>query len=184
MLEVNAEFAEDYPDLYEKGGEKARDRRRRRAPHELQPRQEADDRLQPVQREPFARIVGDVRLGDNVTVGRRTSIRADEGAPISIGANAEIEDRVTFHALKGTSITIGTGLDTDDNVVFHGPLTVGDDLTIADDAILFRATVGNNVTIGEGASSSGRPDALKLRDGLTVPANAILTTQAQVDALG
>ena len=36
-------------------------------------------------REPFARIVGDVRLGDDVTLGRRTSIRADEGAPISVG---------------------------------------------------------------------------------------------------
>ena len=85
----------------------------------------------------------------------------------------------------GTSIKIGSGLDTDDNVVFHGPLTVGNDLTIADDAVLFRSTVGNNVTIGEGALIIGPAEApLNLRDGLTVPANAILTTQAQVDALG
>jgi carbonic anhydrase/acetyltransferase-like protein (isoleucine patch superfamily) len=101
-----------------------------------------------------------------------------------VGDNAEIEDRVTFHALKGTSINIGSGLDTDDNIVFHGPLTVGDDLTIADDAVLFRATVGNDVTIGENAVIVGPAEGLKLRDGLTVPANAILTTQAQVDALG
>jgi carbonic anhydrase/acetyltransferase-like protein (isoleucine patch superfamily) len=50
--------------------------------------------------------------------------------------------------------------------------------------VLFRATVGNNVTIGENAVIVGPAEGLKLRDGLTVPANAILTTQAQVDALG
>ena len=62
---------------------------------------------------------------------------------------------------------------------------MGDDLSIADDAVLFRATVGNNVTIGESALIVGPAEApLNLHDGLTVPANAILTTQAQVDALG
>ena len=135
-------------------------------------------------REPFARIVGDVRLGPNATVGRRTSIRADEGAPIAIGANAEIEDRVTFHALSGTSIVIGDRLDTDDNVVFHGPLTVGDDLTIGDDAILFRAIVGNGVTIGDSAIIAGPADApIQLADGTVVPPDAVITSQAQADAL-
>ena len=184
VLEVNAEFAEHYPDLYEKGGEKAV------IGVGAAPRTSFNAGKKPTigskfKREPFARVVGDVRLGNDVTIGRRTSIRADEGSPISVGDDAEIEDRVTFHALKGTSISIGTGLDTDDNVVFHGPLTVGNDLTIADDAVLFRATVGNNVTIGESALIVGPAEApLRLRDGLTVPANAILTTQAQVDALG
>jgi carbon dioxide concentrating mechanism protein CcmM len=42
-------------------------------------------------RESFARIVGDLRLGRDATVGRRTSIPADEGRPIMIGANAHIE---------------------------------------------------------------------------------------------
>ena len=51
--------------------------------------------------------------------------------------------------------------------------------------MLFRSTVGNNVTIGENAVIVGPAETrLKLRDGLTVPANAILTPQAQVDALG
>jgi carbonic anhydrase/acetyltransferase-like protein (isoleucine patch superfamily) len=104
-----------------------------------------------LEREAFARIVGDVRIGTGAQIGRRTAIRADEGAPFIIGDNAEIEDRVTFHALKGTRITIGDDLDTDDNVVFHGPLTVGDNLTIADDAILFRANVGDGVTVGDSA---------------------------------
>lgn len=178
VLEVNREFAEHYPDLFEQGGVAAV------SGVSAAPKTSFNSGASPtigqnVQLEPFARIVGDVRLGDNSVVGRRTSIRADEGTPIIIGANAEIEDRVTFHALKGTSITIGRNLDTDDNIVFHGPLQVGDNLTIGDDAILFRSTVGNNVTIGSRAIVVG----VTLRNGVTVPDDALITTQAQADAL-
>ena len=84
----------------------------------------------------------------------------------------------------GASIRIGTNPRRDDNVVFHGPLVVGDNLTIADDAVLFRANVGNRVTIGDSAVIAGpADDPIEIRDGATVPPNAIITTQAQTDAL-
>jgi len=184
VLEVNEEFAEGYAELYHDEGHAAVTGVSR------SPRTSFNRGLRPtigsgLSREPFARIVGDVRLGADATVGRRTSIRADEGAPIAIGAGAQIEDRVTFHALSGTSITIGDRLATDDNVVFHGPLQVGHDLTIGDDAILFRATVGNGVTIGDSAIIAGpADDPIQLPDGTSVPAHAVITTQAQADALG
>lgn len=179
VLEVNEEFAENYSELYEQEGYDAvvgvtRAPRTSWNPQPVEPTLGKNVRL-----EEFARIVGDVRLGDNSVVGRRTSIRADEGSPIIIGENAEIEDRVTFHALKGTSITIGKNLDTNDNIVFHGPLEVGDNLTIEDNAVLFRSQVGNNVTIGTGALVVG----VTLRDGVQVPENAVITTQEQADAL-
>ena len=183
VLEVNKEFAEGYGELYHRHGHDAVSGISR------SPRTSFNRGLRPtigpgLDREPFARIVGDVRLGRDATVGRRTSIRADEGAPILIGDNAQIEDRVTFHALKGTSITIGDRLDTDDNVVFHGPLRVGNDLTIADDAILFRATVGDRVTIGDSAIVAGpADDPIELADDTQVPPNAVITTQADADAL-
>jgi carbon dioxide concentrating mechanism protein CcmM len=183
VLEVNREFAEGYAELYEDEGFEAV------TDVSAAPRTEFNEGAEPtigqgLDKAPFARIVGDVRLGDRVAVGRRTSIRADEGAPIVIGDDAVIEERVTFHALRGTDIRIGRGLDTDDNVVFHGPLSVGDDLTIADDAVLFRAEVGDGVTIGDGALVIGPADApLRLRSGATVPAGAIITSQAQADAL-
>ena len=184
VLEVNAEFAEHYAELYrERGYDEVVGVSRA-------PRTSFNRGLSPtiapgLAREPFARIVGDVRLGRNATVGRRSSIRADEGSPIIIGDDADIEDRVTFHALKGTSITVGARLHTGDNVVLHGPLQVGDDLTIADDAILFRASVGNRVTIGDSAIVAGpADDPLELRDGVTVPPGAVITTQAQADAAG
>ncbi len=183
VLEVNEEFAEHYAELYHDAGHTAVTGISR------SPRTSFNRGLRPtigagLSREPFARIVGDVRLGPDAIVGRRTSIRADEGSPIVIGARAQIEDRVTFHSLSGTSITIGDRLHTADNIVFHGPLSVGDDLTIGDDAILFRATVGNGVTIGDSAIVAGPADApIQLVDGARVPPNAVITTQAQADAL-
>ncbi|MBW4624901.1 MAG: carbonate dehydratase [Brasilonema octagenarum HA4186-MV1] len=179
VLEVNKEFAENYSELYKQQGYDAVSGvsaapRTSWNPQPVQPTLGKNIRL-----EEFARIVGDVRIGNNSIVGRRTSIRADEGSPIIIGDSADIEDRVTFHALKGTSIRIGNNLDTNDNIVFHGPLEVGDNLTIGDDAVLFRSKVGNNVTIGTGALVVD----VTLRDGVQVPDNAVITSQKQADAL-
>ncbi len=179
VLEVNAEFAEHYNELYREKGYSGVGGVSAAPKTSWNPKPVAPTLGKNVRLEDFARIVGDVRLGANSVVGERTSIRADEGTPIIIGNNAEIEDRVTFHALKGTSIKIGNNLDTDDNIVFHGPLEVGNNLTIADDVILFRSKVGNNVTIGTGAVIVG----VTLRDRAIVPDNALITTQAQADKL-
>lgn len=177
VLEVNEEFAEHYAELYQARGY--------RAVVGVSPAPKTTWNRNPVQPTlgknvqlgEFIRIVGDVRLGNNSIVGERTSIRADEGSPIIIGDNAEIEDRVTFHALKGTSIRIGNSLDTDDNIVLHGPLEVGDRLTIVDDAVLFRSKVGSDVTIGAIVVD------VTLPDGITIPDDAVITKQDQVDAL-
>jgi carbon dioxide concentrating mechanism protein CcmM len=179
VLEVNEEFAENYGELYQQEGYDAVVGVSRAPRTSWNPQPVAPTLGENVRIEEFARLVGDVRLGANSVVGRRTSIRADEGSPIIIGENAEIEDRVTFHALKGTSITIGKNLNTNDNIVFHGPLAVGDNLTIADNAVLFNSQVGNNVTIGTGALVVG----VTLRDNVQVPGNAVITTQEQADAL-
>jgi carbonic anhydrase/acetyltransferase-like protein (isoleucine patch superfamily) len=179
VLEVNEEFAEHYVELYKEGGYNAITGVGPAPKTSWNPKPVSPKLGKNVRLEEFARIVGDVRIGNNSLVGERTSIRADEGSPIVIGNNAQIEDRVTFHALKGTSIKIGNNLDTDDNIVFHGPLEVGNNLTIADDAILFRSKVGNRVTIGTGAVVVG----VTLNNGAQVPDNAIITTQAQADEL-
>lgn len=179
VLEVNEEFAEDYAEQFESEGFKAIGGTSPAPKTSWNPNPVKPTLGNKVRLDEFVRIVGDVRLGSNSIVGQRTSIRADEGTPISIGDNAVIEDRVTFHALKGTSIRIGSKLKTSDNVVFHGPLEVGNDLTIEDDAILFRSKVGNNVTIGTKAIVVG----VTLADGIVVPPSSIVTTQEQADAL-
>ncbi len=130
-----------------------------------------------------ARIVGDVRLGAGSVVDERTSVRADEGSPIVIGAGADIEDAVTFHALKGTSIHIGARLVADGATVYHGPLVAGDDLRVDADAVVFRARIGNRVTIGEGRSSPARPTTRSRSPTGRSSHRARVTTQAEVDAL-
>lgn len=179
VLEVNREFAEHYGELYKTHGFEAVSGVSAAPKTSWNPNPVKPTLGKNVKIEDFTRIVGDVRIGKNSSIGDRTSIRADEGAPIIIGDNANIERRVTFHALKGTSIRIGKHLNTSDNIVFHGPLKVGDNLNVEDDAILFRSKIGNNVTIGTGAIVIG----VNLRDGVKVPSNAIITNQKQADAL-
>ncbi len=64
-------------------------------------------------------------------------------------------------------------------VVFHGPLEVGDRLMIGENSILFKSKVGNRVTIGSEAIVVG----VTLKDGMQVPNQAVITTQAQADKL-
>ncbi len=178
VLGVNTELASEYSALYRAGGF---DMVTKVSPS---PRTSFNPGLWPtlganVQLLEFARVVGDVRIGANGVIGRRTSIRADEGIPIVIGANAVIRDRVTFHSLKGTSIRVGDGLKTESNIVFHGPLIVGDRLTVGDDAIIYNSRIGNDVTVGNGSMVIG----VTVRDGATVLDGTIVQTQAAADAL-
>lgn len=179
VLEVNAEFAQGYTELYQEKGFDAVNRAGAAPRTSWNPNPVPPTLGRGVELAEFARVVGDVRLGENSVVGRRTSIRADEGAPIIIGKEAEIEDRVTFHALKGTGIRIGDDLDTDDNIVFHGPLEMGNNVTVGDDSVVFRSKIGNDVTIGTGALVID----VTLPDGANVPDNARILSQADADAL-
>ena len=134
------------------------------------------------------RIVGDVRLGDNSSVGRRTAIRADEGSPIVIGPGASIDDRVTFHAVKGTDIQIGEFSVIDDDAVLHGPLEMGNGNFVGENAAVFRARLGNDVRVGEGAivvgpEGEGGEISLEIPDGTLIPAGAVVTSERDVRAL-
>ncbi len=141
-----------------------------------------------VELDEFARIVGDVRLGDNSSVGRRTAIRADEGTPMIIGPGAAIDDRVTFHAVKGSDIRIGEFLVVGDDAVFHGPLEMGNENVVGDDAVVFRVRVGDDVRIGDravivGPEAPGEKITLEIPDGTLIPAGAVVTSEEDVQAL-
>ncbi len=121
VLKVNEEFAEHYSELYKTQGFDAVAGISQAPRTSWNPKPVKPTIGKGVQIEELVRIVGDVRLGANSVVGRRTSIRADEGSPIVIGENAKIDDRVTFHALKGTNIQIGNNLKADNNIVSYIP---------------------------------------------------------------
>ena len=83
VLEVNAEFAEDYVDLYEEEGYDAvvgvgPNPETEFNPEGVEPQIGAEGEIGE-----FARVVGDVRLGPGSEVSDRAAIRTDEGAPSS-----------------------------------------------------------------------------------------------------
>jgi carbonic anhydrase/acetyltransferase-like protein (isoleucine patch superfamily) len=188
LLDVHKELTKGYAALYKEKGfdsvmEVGPNPKTSWHEKEVEPQIAKSDDL-----DEFARIVGDVRLGENSFVGRRTAIRADEGYPIVIGPGASIDDRVTFHAVKGTDVRIGKFLSTDDDAVLHGPLVMGDRDFVGEDTVVFRARIGDDVQIGQGAIIVG-PDApgdkisLEIPDDTVVPANAVVTSEKDVKAL-
>ena len=186
VLDVNAEFAEGYIELYETEG------------YETvvnvtspNPQTEFNESTEPQVSEPFeiqefVRIVGDVQIGPNSEIGQRTAIRADEGSPIIIGANADLDDRVTFHALEETDIQVGDDLTAADDVVFHGPLVMGNGVTAEDRSVVFRAIVEDGVQIGEEvviagpAIEEGEELSFTIPAGTVIPDGAVITDEASL----
>ncbi len=188
VLEVNKEFAEGYIELYKEEGEEALTG--------IGPNPETSFNSKEIEPEVpedltvggFVRIVGDVRIGEDSEVGRRSAIRADEGVPIVIGEDADIGERVTFHALKGTELKVGDRLTAGDGAVLHGPLAAGDNLRVGDRGVVFRCKVGDGVTVGEGAIIAGPADEdgvpqLEIPDGTNVPGGAVITNQEELDGV-
>jgi carbon dioxide concentrating mechanism protein CcmM len=151
VLDVNAEFAPSYIDLFFTEGYDDLIDVGPNPSTSFNPQQVLPRIGENVDLQEFVRVVGDVKLGANSRVDQRSAIRADEGAPIVIGANANLDDRVTFHVLRDTDIQIGDDLTAQDDVVFHGPLVMGDNISVEDDAVVFRVDVEDNVQIGERA---------------------------------
>ena len=186
VLDVNAEFAEGYIELYETEGYEAVVGTTGPNP-ETSFNPSAEPQIaQPAVLQEFVRIVGDVQLGPNSEVGQRTAIRADEGAPIIIGANASLDDRVTFHALEETDIQVESDLTAGDDTVFHGPLRVGRGVTVEDRAVVFRAIVEDNVQIGEEAVvagpavEEGEELSFTIPAGTVIPEGAVITDEASL----
>ncbi len=188
QLDTNSEFAEAYIDLYKQQGYDALVEVGPNPKTSWNRRQVEPEIGDNVELQEFARVTGDVRIGENSSVGRRTAIRADEGDPISIGPGATIDDRVTLHATRGSGVRIGKFLVASDDSVLHGPLEMGKRDFVGENAVVFRVRVGDDVQIGEGAVIAGpvgsdKKITLKIPDGTLVPAGAVVTTEKDVRAL-
>jgi carbonic anhydrase/acetyltransferase-like protein (isoleucine patch superfamily) len=147
--------------------------------------------------DPMASVIGDVRLGRRVMVAPFASIRGDEGQPIRIGSRTNIQDSVVLHALetmdnghineknlvehngKKYAIYIGDEVSLAHQSQVHGPAKVGDRTFIGMQALVFKAEVGEGVVLEPAAKVIG----VKIESGRYVPAGAVITTQAQADAL-
>ena len=90
---------------------------------------------------PGAAIVGDVTLGNNVSVWYNAVLRGDEGA-IRVGENTNIQDCAVMHE----ETTVGSGCTIGHGAIVHG-CTVGDNVLIG-----MGATVLNGAKIGQGGA--------------------------------
>lgn len=89
--------------------------------------------------DPQSTVIGDVELGDDVSVWPMTVIRGDMHR-IRIGARTSVQDGAVLH------ITHASAFNED-----GWPLTIGEDVTIGHKACLHGCTVGSRVLIGIGS---------------------------------
>ena len=105
-----------------------------------------------------ATVIGDVRLGDNVSIWFGAVVRADAEA-IRIGNRSNIQDACVLHADPGF------------------PVEIGEQVTVGHSAIIHGAAIGNNTLIGVG---SVLLNGVKLGRQCIVGAHSLLTEGTEI----
>jgi carbonic anhydrase/acetyltransferase-like protein (isoleucine patch superfamily) len=80
-----------------------------------------------------ARVIGDVELGEDVSVWYGSVLRGDVGS-IRIGARSNVQDLSMLHMTTGISNTV-----------------IGEDVTIGHNVVIHGASIGDGALIGMGA---------------------------------
>lgn len=97
-----------------------------------------------------AAVIGDVTLGDDVSVWFGASVRGDAG-PVTVGHRSNIQDNATVHCSDGGAVTIGADVSVGHNAVVHGA-TVEDGVLIGMGAVVLDgAVIGAGSTVAAGA---------------------------------
>lgn len=106
-----------------------------------------------------AEVIGDVELGDGVTIWFGTVLRGDV-MPIRIGARSNIQDLSMAH---GTGGMFG--------------VTIGEEVTVGHRAIVHGCTIADRVLVGMGSVIL---DGCELGEGAIVAAGAVLAPGTKV----
>lgn len=97
-----------------------------------------------------AEVMGDVRLGENVSIWFNTTLRGDND-PITIGDGSNIQDGSVLHTDEGVPLTIGRNVTVGHMVMLHG-CSIGDESLIGIGAIVLNgAKIGRNCLVGAGS---------------------------------
>ncbi|MSR12441.1 MAG: gamma carbonic anhydrase family protein [Gammaproteobacteria bacterium] len=92
-------------------------------------------------------VIGQVRLGNNVSVWFNAVIRGDN-ALIAIGENSNIQDCAVLHTDPGMPLNIGKNVTVGHKVMLHG-CTIGDNSLIGINSVILNgASIGRNCLIG------------------------------------
>ena len=99
---------------------------------------------------PEATIIGQVTLGERVTVMSGAVIRGDN-EPVVIGDDSNIQEGCVLHTDPGLPLTLGKGVTVGHQVMLHG-CTIGDGTLIGIQAVVLNNTVvGRDCLVGAGA---------------------------------
>lgn len=120
-----------------------------------------------------ATVVGDVMLGDNVSIWYNAVLRGDCGT-ITVGAGTNIQEGCILHeeTTLGENCTVGHG------AIVHG-CTIGNNCLIGMGAIILDgAVIGNDCIVGAGALVTGKMNAPDGSLILGSPATVVKTVSA------
>lgn len=99
---------------------------------------------------PNATVVGDVELGDEVSIWFGAVLRGDVER-LTIGRRSNVQDNSVLHSDPGSPLTLGESVTVGHAVILHG-CTIGDGTLIGMGAsILNDARIGRNCLIGANA---------------------------------
>lgn len=123
---------------------------------------------------PNATVVGQVELGEDVSIWYGAVLRGDSGC-ITLGRGTNVQDNAVLHehTTLGENCTVGHG------AIVHG-CTVGDNCVIGMGAIILNgAVIGSNCIVGAGALVTGKT---RVGDGWLIlgnPAKAVKELTAE-----
>jgi len=127
--------------------------------------------------DPTAILCGLVIVEDDVFIGPYAVIRADETdadggmEPIRIGRGSNIQDGVVIHSKSGAAVTIGSR-----SSIVHGPCTVGDEVFIGFNSVLFNCTIGDRAAVRHNSVVEG----CRLPPGFHVPSTTTVHSDADL----
>lgn len=113
---------------------------------------------------PRSTVVGDVRLGDRVSVWPGAVLRGDT-APITVGDASNIQDGAIVHVDHGVPAKIGARVAIAHGAIVHGA-TIEDDCMIAIGAIVL-----NGVSVGSGSIVAA---GALCPEGMRIPPNSLV----------
>lgn len=137
----------------------------------------------------FSQVVGSVYVGAEVSIAPGTSIRADEGLPFYISSHCDIQDGVVIHGLgqgcvlgdNGSSyaVWLSPNVTLTHKALIHGPAYLGEGSFVGFRSTIFNARLGAGVIVMMHALVQD----VEIPPGRCVPSGAVITTQAQANAL-
>lgn len=137
----------------------------------------------------FSNLIGDVRVGSNVTIAPGTSIRADQGAPFYIGDRTDVQNGVVIQGLEQGrvlgddespySVWIGESTALTHLTLIQGPAYIGSHCFIGFRSTVFNARIGDGCVIMMHVLIQD----VEIPPGKYVPSGSVITTQAQADHL-